>query len=398
VLRGRRSATQYKPYKIESFQLNLGPAFRIGSSRLRILQAVLSQGFYGSERYCIELALAQANAGHAVAIIIQGGASDCAREFRRHIDGAGLGGQGRAAGVISLYVIPQWLPPWLHRAFALVVIRRFTPDIVHTHLNPAARRIGAVAKRLGIAHVATLHINYEAREHEGCDGLIAIASWQKARVPVELQDKVAVIFPWLPSEVRTALSDATPDGATALRHEWGADDATVFGSVGRLVSEKGMDVLIAAFRMAFPRGDERVRLVIVGEGPQRSRLQELADGDGRIVLGGATFEVAAFYRAFDVFVSAARFEPFGLAILEAMAAGLPIVATKTWGPREFVADDRVLWVDIGDEGALSANLKQAYALGRVRYPYDVANFSRERAAEDIESFYRDVTVRHRHLR
>jgi glycosyltransferase involved in cell wall biosynthesis len=236
VLRGRRSATQYKQYKIESFQLNLAPVFRIGSSRLRILQAVLSQGFYGSERYCIELAVAQANAGHAVAIIVQGGASDCAREFRRHINSAGLGGQGRAGGLISLYVIPQWLPPWLHRAFALVVIRRFNPDIVHTHLNPAARRIGAVAKRLGTPHVATLHINYEAREHEPCDGLIAIASWQKARVPVKLQDKVAVIFPWLPSEVQTALSDATPDGSSALRQEWSADDATaVFGSVGRLV-------------------------------------------------------------------------------------------------------------------------------------------------------------------
>ena len=146
-----------------------------------------------------------------------------------------------------------------------------------------------------------------------------------------------------------------------------------------------MDVLIAAFRMAFPRGDERVRLVIVGEGPERSRLQELAGGDGRIVLSGATFEVAAFYRAFDVFVSAARFEPFGLAILEAMAAGLPIVATKTLGPCEFVADERVLWVDIGDGGALSAKLKQASALGRVRYRYDLANFSRERAAKDIEA-------------
>jgi glycosyltransferase involved in cell wall biosynthesis len=159
-----------------------------------------------------------------------------------------------------------------------------------------------------------------------------------------------------------------------------------------------MDVLVGAFRAAFPLGDEPVRLVIVGEGPQRSLLQDLAGRDSRIVLAGLQSDVARYYRAFDVLVSAARFEPFGMAILEGMAAGLPIVATKTEGPREFVADDRVLWVEMGDEEALSAKLKQASALGRVRYPYDLANFSREGAAKDIESFYHDITARHRHLR
>jgi glycosyltransferase involved in cell wall biosynthesis len=362
---------------------------------LRILHAILSQGFYGSERYCIELAIAQAQAGHAVAVVLPGGVPDCAREFRREIDCAGLDDRGREAGTLHLELIPEWLQTWFHRPLALRVIQRFAPDVVHTHLNPAARRIGSVAQWLGVPHVATLHINYDAREHARCDGLIAIASWQAARVPAEVRDKVVVIHPWLPSGVQKALADTAPDDVSALRQTWHADDSTfVFGSVGRLVPEKGMDVLVGAFRAAFPQGDEPVRLVIVGEGPQRSLLQDLAGRDPRIVLAGLQSDVARYYRAFDAFVSAARFEPFGMAILEAMAAGLPMIVTKTEGPREFVTDDRALWADTGDEGGLSSKLRKTAALGRGRYQYDLASFSREEAARSIERFYHGIVARH----
>ena len=56
----------------------------------------------------------------------------------------------------------------------------------------------------------------------------------------------------------------------------------MFGSIGRLMPEKGMDVLIRAFCSAFPRGDEPVRLVIVGGGPQAEELENISDGDRRI--------------------------------------------------------------------------------------------------------------------
>ena len=131
-----------------------------------------------------------------------------------------------------------------------------------------------------------------------------------------------------------------------LRAGWGADDGTfVFGSVGRLMPEKGMDVLIRAFRDAFPAGEAKVRLVIAGEGAQRGELERLAAGDDRIILAGTQAEIAPFYRAFDTFVSAARFEPFGLAIIEAMGAGCPLIATRIHGTVEFVTDPRVLWAD-----------------------------------------------------
>jgi glycosyltransferase involved in cell wall biosynthesis len=167
----------------------------------------------------------------------------------------------------------------------------------------------------------------------------------------------------------------------------------VFGSIGRLLPEKGMDVLVEAFRVAFPRGDEPARLAIVGDGPQRAELERRAAGDARIVLMGRAPEVAALYRAFDVYVSASRFEPFGLTILEAMDAGAPLVVTRTDGPREFLEDAPVLWAEPDDAATLAAQLRAAAARGRVRQDYDLSPFRQSRAVAAVEELYRKVLAK-----
>jgi glycosyltransferase involved in cell wall biosynthesis len=354
---------------------------------MKILHAILSFGFYGSERYCIELAVAQACRGHDVAVLIRDANSDCAREFRREL--SSLDPAHRAK--ICLSVIPAWLPRWLHRAFAAVVLTRLKPDIVHSHLNSAARRVGAVAQRLGIRHVTTLHIKYDRREHEACDGLIAISNWQIKSMPQHVQDKSTVIGPWLPSAVEKALANTTLEDAAELRSEWKVDDTTyVFGSVGRLQQEKGMDILLHAFHEAFPNPSEPVALVIVGDGPERHRLKELAMNDSRRIFLGARSDVARVYRAIDAFVSAARFEPFGIAIIEAMAAGLPLVLTTTDGPQGFVPERYALWAQPGDVRSLAQQLKRALAPGRMRCEYDLTPLSKDNAIALTEDFYRKI--------
>jgi glycosyltransferase involved in cell wall biosynthesis len=354
---------------------------------MRILHAILSEGFYGSERYCIELVTAQARAGHQVEVLIANGASDCARIYRREIAATG-------SGRVRLVVMPKWVPTWLHRPLARRTLRRFRPDLVHSHLNPAGRRVGRVAQTLGIPHVATLHLDYESREHAGCDGLIAIASWQRARIGPEFRGQCAVVWNWLPAAIDAALARVTAAERAEIRRRWRADEACmVFGSIGRLLPAKGMDLLVRAFRLAFPRGDEPVRLVILGDGPQRGELERSAAGDGRIVLMRPLPEVAALYRGFDAYVSAARFEPFGLTILEAMAAGLPLILTRTDGPREFVTDARVPWIPPDDEASLAGALAAARERGPQRISYDLAPFSPQRALTEIEVFYRAVLAR-----
>jgi glycosyltransferase involved in cell wall biosynthesis len=179
-----------------------------------------------------------------------------------------------------------------------------------------------------------------------------------------------------------------------LRRAWGVDDATfVYGSVGRIVREKGMDLVARAFSAAFPESRERVALVIVGGGAQQDELRRIAEADGRISWVGMKADIAPFYRAFDAYVSAARFEPFGFSILEAMDAGLPLVLTRTDGPREFVSDERALWSDIDDEAGLAQQLRTVRTRGRVGFSYDLARFSLANATGAIESFYRRVIAR-----
>src|SRR5262249_48245226 len=161
----------------------------------------------------------------------------------------------------------------------------------------------------------------------------------------------------------------------------------VIGSVGRLMPEKGMEVLIRAFQLAFAAGNPNVRLVIVGDGPERGELVQLASGDRGIVLAGVQSEIAPFYRAFDVFVSAARFEPFGLAIIEAMAAGCPLIATRIHGTVEFVTDPRTLWTEPDSDSQLGLQLRKAAMLKRERFVYDMSWFTLARAVNQMDDFY-----------
>jgi len=353
---------------------------------MKILHAVLSQGFYGSERYCAELAATQARDGHDVEIVVHGAWSDCAREMRQAVALANTVG----AGTLRLVTIPGWMPAFLHRPIARIALRRFKPDIVHTHLNPAARRIGREAQKLHIPHVSTLHLTYAKREVGDCDGLICIAGWQLDTLK-DFGGEVVVAHNWIPRTVFDALLETTVQQVGELRQSWNAGPETaVFGSVGRLVPEKGVDRLVEIFRRLFPDGDEAVRLVIVGDGADRGQIERLAQSDPRIIFAGVQHNVAPYYRAFDIYVSPARFEPFGLSILEAMAAGCPLVLTRSEGPSEFVADPRVLWADPQDNAKLAEQLVASLDLAGHRLTYEMKSFSPERATEQITAFYRRV--------
>ncbi|WP_298066619.1 glycosyltransferase family 1 protein [uncultured Acinetobacter sp.] len=112
-----------------------------------------------------------------------------------------------------------------------------------------------------------------------------------------------------------------------LRQAWGATpQGTVVLYVGRLSPEKGIDLVIRGFqqlRLAQPMRD--LRLVIVGDGPDRARLQKLAPD--AIFTGMQTgCELSAHYASADVFCFASQVETFGNVVLEAMASGLPVIA------------------------------------------------------------------------
>jgi glycosyltransferase involved in cell wall biosynthesis len=101
------------------------------------------------------------------------------------------------------------------------------------------------------------------------------------------------------------------------------------GSVGRLVEQKDYPTQLRAFALA-AHAEPRLRMVLAGDGPLRASIEAMASDLGitdRIVLLGHWTRVPALLRALDVFVLASKFEPYGVALLEAKCAGSAIVAT-----------------------------------------------------------------------
>ena len=138
----------------------------------------------------------------------------------------------------------------------------------------------------------------------------------------------------------------------------GSDRLPVVAAMGRLSPEKGFDQLIAAFARVAPQHPDWC-LTILGDGPSREDLLEQAVAEGlsdRVSLPGFSEQPAAVLAQASLFCSAARVEGFGLALCEAMACGLPVVATDApSGPRDIVRPgiDGEL-VPVGDVPALAA--------------------------------------------
>lgn len=128
----------------------------------------------------------------------------------------------------------------------------------------------------------------------------------------------------------TAMDQITTQQVAELRQQLGFGPRdVVIGSVGRLVEQKDYPTQLRAFALAAARV-AGLRMVIAGDGPLKSSLQQLARDlaiADRVHFANTVHDVPALLRSVDIFTLASKFEPFGVALLEAKAAGLPIVAT-----------------------------------------------------------------------
>ncbi len=142
------------------------------------------------------------------------------------------------------------------------------------------------------------------------------------------------------------------------------------GAVGRLTRQKGFDLLIEAFARIATRHPEW-KLVIWGEGDDRKSLEALRDAldlRDRVELPGVTQRPGLWVETADVFVLSSRYEGWGIVLLEAMAAGLPVVSFACeWGPSDMVkhGEDGIL-VPSNNVDALAEALSRMLGDGELR--------------------------------
>ncbi|MEO6118144.1 MAG: glycosyltransferase [Methylotenera sp.] len=136
------------------------------------------------------------------------------------------------------------------------------------------------------------------------------------------------------------------------------EDAWVVGNVGRLHHDKDQATLIRGFHEALPKLPAQSILLIMGSGPLESDLKELVKSLGiseHVIFTGKILEGRKYFKAFDVFTLTSDHEPFGMVLLEAMAAGLPIICSNCGGGAEVVKEVGQLF-PLGDKKALAKAL------------------------------------------
>ena len=184
-----------------------------------------------------------------------------------------------------------------------------------------------------------------------------------------------------------AYAGAAVAARVEARREIGAPEgAVVIGTVGRLSPEKNLGLFLdMASRIVSDAGPAAAaRFVVVGDGPSRAGLQAAAGGRlglaGRVIFTGASQDVSRALAAFDVFVLTSSTEGLPNAVMEAMAAGLPVVATRVGGTAEVVEDGvSGHLVPPADAAALAARV-----LGLARDPESARRMG-ERGRERVAS-------------
>jgi glycosyltransferase involved in cell wall biosynthesis len=245
------------------------------------------------------------------------------------------------------------------------LVRALDADVVHTHLVHADVYGGLAALLRRTPVVSTKHNDdpfrtgafrfVERTLARAADRVVAISdalrrfTVEQVGVPAA---KMETIHYGL-DEPPPAWGENPPDPLPA--------DARIVLSTSRLTRQKGVDVAVCALA-SLPADTV---LVVLGEGPERAALESLARElgvDGRLHLPGRVPDVTAWLRRASVYVQPSRWEGFGLAVLEAMVCGLPVVATRVSSLPELVADGETgVLVPPDDPAALSAAIERALA-------------------------------------
>lgn len=328
---------------------------------LRIVQLTAPGRFGGLETVVQQLSAGLHRRGHAVRVL-------CRLDTGVDPDEHPLVRALRRSGVdVEAFSLP-------HRAYFAGCreitrrLRAFGADIVHTH-GYHADVIGALAARAAsVPRVATAHgftgggwknRLFEAlqrRSYRSAAAVIAVSEPLAERLSRDSRISRAVTCipnAWARSTHRLERE--------AARQELGlSSDAVVVGWVGRMTREKGPDVAVAA--VSDPAA-AHLTLCMVGEGPMRADLSgSAADGGGaRVVWVGAVADAGRLFSAFDVLLLSSRTEGTPMVLLEAMDAGVPIVATSVGGVPNVLGPAEATLVPPEDPAALCAALLEMLA-------------------------------------
>ncbi|GBR52879.1 lipopolysaccharide core biosynthesis glycosyl transferase [Neokomagataea thailandica NBRC 106555] len=344
-------------------------------ARLRILHALSTCEFAGTERHVAQLSALQAQSCD-VTVLLERETCDA-----------------RTGGDITQHLAPSVrvirAGRWGYLVSLAQLWRSGHYDIIHTHLGRASAR-ATWLRRLGIGGktplLATLHTRYRERSYGTHDALICIARWQFEELPQAQKQRARIVPNWTAVEVKPSERSVLRD---AVRKELGLPQhAFLVVAAGRMVEEKGFKTLIKAWGAA--RRPAGAALVFVGDGPQRLTLEAMSRESTDIHFMGYRKDMPSLFAGFDAFVMPSHHEPFGLVLLEAMAAGLPVRATAAGGVLDILADAPECFIEPENLQAMVGALEELCASSSLR-DWDMALWRPDVQAARVADFYRTLT-------
>jgi glycosyltransferase involved in cell wall biosynthesis len=364
---------------------------------VRILHLITTLDVGGAEMHLLSQVRGQTARGHAVSVAYLKGQGTLAEDFRR-------------AGAVGVERVGPLALPGRLRAFDLVHTHLLKADALGAVAAIAAGRAGRlvsskhndeqVLKRPLVSRVHGLIGNVPRRVIVLSDHVGRFVE-EHGRVDRRRIRRVYYGLDPAPFEAAARLPEAEKQAARA-EFGFGPNDV-VFTCVARFAPQKAHDVLLRAFDRA--RGvDARVKLLLVGDDPfgdGRRRAESIAGDLGlgaSCVFAGIRRDVPRILAASDVFVMCSLWEGLGLVFLEAMAAQVPVLATRVSAVPEVVADGATgILVPPADEAALSDAIVRLAGdpelrrrLGRAGPAAVHARFGLERMFDETLAVYAEV--------
>jgi glycosyltransferase involved in cell wall biosynthesis len=313
------------------------------------------------------------------------------------------------------YDFPLKAMPAFWRLYQL--IREYKPDIVHTH-NPRAGFLGRLAAKLAgvpvIVHtlheypfrgyyrrLSTILFIYMERIGAYCSDSIITLSESLRKVLVETyrvtrKSRITV----LPLGFDLQSFAQTKRHSGIFRQECGiANDAPLVGIVGRLLPVKNHKLFLQAAAKVLDVLPQ-ARFVIVGDGEERANLEAVAkDLGGAVIFTGWQQQVERIYSDLDLLVISSLNEGTPVPIIEALAAGCPVVATNVGGVADLLDGGRLgALVPSGDADALAQAMLRSLEVRpdmKAAQETMLKRYGIERLAQDMDSLYRGLLAKKR---
>ncbi len=285
-------------------------------------------------------------------------------------------------------------------------LRKEKIDLIHAHTRGTQVLSALLSFYQKIPYVTTCHGFFKRRLGRrifGCWGerVVAISEAVKGQLIHDFNvDEKRIVLIHTGIEVERFLQGVREDEIAKIKHAWNLNKAPVIGTIGRLSSVKGQDVLLSAAK-SLVRDFSNINVLLVGNGPDEERLKKLSSTlglDKNVIFAGSVDDTTKALSVMDIFVLPSIKEGLGLSLVEAMASGKPCIASRVGGIESLIEDGITgMLVKPGNPDELARAIKymlsnkdKAEAFRDKAREKVINDFNIDRMAAQIEEMYGSV--------